>query len=216
MNRQEFMNQLEYLLRGIPNSERDDALAYYNNYFDEAGVENEQQVIMELGSPEAVAENIIADSHHESDDGNYQNDYSCIPQETTKMDEKKKKINTVIKILIIVLLVITSPLWLGIVTGLFGAIVGIIGAFLGIAVGLIGVNIGLLVGGIMCIVVGIARFAFSAVEALAMIGIGAFLTSIGLLIGLLWIWCVGVWIPKLVKVVIGWIKNLIHHIKGGK
>ena len=42
MNRQEFMKQLEYLLRGIPTSEREDALAYYNDYFDEAGLENGQ------------------------------------------------------------------------------------------------------------------------------------------------------------------------------
>ena len=48
MNRQEFLRRLEYLLRGIPENERVDALAYYNDYFDEAGEENEYQVIFEL------------------------------------------------------------------------------------------------------------------------------------------------------------------------
>ena len=56
MNRQEFFRRLEYLLSGLPENERMDALAYYNDYFDDAGVENEQQVIRELGSPEAVAQ----------------------------------------------------------------------------------------------------------------------------------------------------------------
>ena len=49
MRREEFMRELEYLLRDIPANEREDALAYYENYFDEAGAENEQQVIKELG-----------------------------------------------------------------------------------------------------------------------------------------------------------------------
>ena len=48
MNRQEFFRRLEYLLRGIPESDKMDALAYYNDYFDDAGRENEQQVIQEL------------------------------------------------------------------------------------------------------------------------------------------------------------------------
>ena len=48
MNRQEFMRRLEELLKSIPASEREDALGYYNDYFDEAGEENEYQVIFEL------------------------------------------------------------------------------------------------------------------------------------------------------------------------
>ena len=39
LNRQEFFRRLEYLLRGIPENERMDALAYYSDYFDDAGVE---------------------------------------------------------------------------------------------------------------------------------------------------------------------------------
>ena len=35
MNRVEFMQQLERLLCDIPQSDRLDAIAYYNDYFDE-------------------------------------------------------------------------------------------------------------------------------------------------------------------------------------
>lgn len=38
MNRVEFMGQLERLLYNLPDEERQDALAYYNDYFDEAGM----------------------------------------------------------------------------------------------------------------------------------------------------------------------------------
>ena len=55
MNRVEFMQELERLLSDIAESDRLDAMAYYNDYFDEAGVENEAQVIEALGTPEKVA-----------------------------------------------------------------------------------------------------------------------------------------------------------------
>ena len=55
MNRREFMAQLERLLGELPESERVEALRFYNDYFDEAGPENEAGVIQELGSPGRVA-----------------------------------------------------------------------------------------------------------------------------------------------------------------
>ena len=60
MNRQEFMKRLEELLSGISPEEREEALAYYRNYFEDAGVENEEKVLRELESPEKLAESIRA------------------------------------------------------------------------------------------------------------------------------------------------------------
>ena len=44
MNRVEFMESLSRLLQDIPEEDRIDALKYYNDYFDDAGSENEQNV----------------------------------------------------------------------------------------------------------------------------------------------------------------------------
>lgn len=217
MNRQEFMRQLEYLLSGIPTSEREDALAYYNNYFDEAGVENEAKVIEELGSPEAVAKIILADVYQ--DNSGYGNpepeayERQVMPKQNRTTGFQGMSQST--KILIIILLVFTFPIWIGVVAGLFGALVGILGAVFGVSVGLIGTAVGLLVGGVACIVAGIIRFVLSPVEALVSIGVGAILTAVGLLLALLCLWIVGVWIPKLVKSVVGWIKGLLHRNEGG-
>lgn len=52
MNRIEFMEELSGLLQDIPEEDRMDALNYYNDYFDDAGAENEKNVIDELESPE--------------------------------------------------------------------------------------------------------------------------------------------------------------------
>ena len=58
MTRAEFMRELERLLADIPESERIEALQYYNDYFDDAGAENELRVLVELGSPYDVAKSI--------------------------------------------------------------------------------------------------------------------------------------------------------------
>lgn len=51
MSRKEFMERLEKLLWNISESEREEALQYYNDYFDDAGEENEAKVIEEPGEP---------------------------------------------------------------------------------------------------------------------------------------------------------------------
>lgn len=60
MNRTEYMCKLASLLQDVPEEERVAAMQYYNGYFDDAGEENEQQVMKELGDPEQVAAEIRA------------------------------------------------------------------------------------------------------------------------------------------------------------
>lgn len=55
MNREEYMAALEKHLRKLPRDERENALVYYNEYFDDAEPENEDRVIGELGSPAKLA-----------------------------------------------------------------------------------------------------------------------------------------------------------------
>lgn len=59
MNRTEYMNALEKRLRILPGDSYREAMAYFQEYFDEAGPEREQQAIEDLGSPENAAEQII-------------------------------------------------------------------------------------------------------------------------------------------------------------
>ncbi|MBR3811528.1 MAG: DUF1700 domain-containing protein [Agathobacter sp.] len=205
MRREEFMKELAYLLRDIPVNEREDALAYYENYFDEAGVENEYKVIQKLGSPASVAEKILADTQQTHRTQSYHNPES----------EKKQGMTKGTKILIAVIIILTFPLWIGIVAGLFGALVGIIGAAFGIAVGLLGATVGLVVGGIGLIVGGIMQVALYPAVGLACIGAGAVLGAIGLLLVVLCTWCLGVWLPKGIKKIVQWIKDLVHRKEGG-
>lgn len=69
MNRAEFIRELEYLLQDIPDTEREDAIAYYRDYLEEAGDEHEADAIAEFGSPERVAAIIRADLAGQLEDG---------------------------------------------------------------------------------------------------------------------------------------------------
>lgn len=60
MNRVQFMTELAALLQDISAEERVEAMKYYNDYFDEAGEENEEDIIKELGSPDKVAAEVKA------------------------------------------------------------------------------------------------------------------------------------------------------------
>ncbi len=60
MSRADFMRKLAALLTDVSPAEREEAIQYYNDYFDDAGAENEQSVIASLGSPEQLARTIRA------------------------------------------------------------------------------------------------------------------------------------------------------------
>lgn len=61
MNRQEFMYRLAAELSMLPQEETLAAMEYYDEYFDEAGPDREQEAIRELGSPEKIAAQIKGD-----------------------------------------------------------------------------------------------------------------------------------------------------------
>lgn len=66
MNRFEFMSRLSSLLSDIPENERDEAVQYYNDYLNDAGVENEEEVLESLGTPEELAASIRRGLQEES------------------------------------------------------------------------------------------------------------------------------------------------------
>lgn len=61
MNRTEYMERLQHRLRRLPKEDYERAIAYFTEYFEEAGPEQEAQAIEDLGSPELAADQIIRD-----------------------------------------------------------------------------------------------------------------------------------------------------------
>lgn len=61
MKKEEFFDQLEYLLQDIAEEEKREAIDYYKDYLDEAGADQEETVLTEFGSPERIAAIIRTD-----------------------------------------------------------------------------------------------------------------------------------------------------------
>ena len=61
MNKQEYMKQLKERLKRLPKADFARAVEYYEEYFAEAGEENEARAIEDLGTPQEAADQIIQD-----------------------------------------------------------------------------------------------------------------------------------------------------------
>lgn len=59
MTRTEYMNRIKTCLKRLPKQDLEQALDYFNEYFDEAGPEQETKAIEDLGEPKAAAEQIL-------------------------------------------------------------------------------------------------------------------------------------------------------------
>ena len=59
MTSQEYLNQLQKYLKKLPQSDYEDAMEYFTEYFADAGPENEPAVIEELGTPMIAAAEMI-------------------------------------------------------------------------------------------------------------------------------------------------------------
>ena len=229
MNRVEFMQQLERLLMDIPEHDRLDAIAYYNDYFDEAGIENEAQVIRELGSPEKVATTIKMDlnasgnteaeyTEHGYEDGRDANHITApTKQENTSKNKKQKRDFPLA--LIIILIIFASPILVGVGGGAFGVIIGILATIFGIviavivtvlalAIAMLACGIACLVAGAACIVVGLVRAVTSGVEGLLFVGVGGIVFALGILFTVLFVWCAFKWLPALFR----WTIDLIQRL----
>ena len=208
MNRVEFMRQLENLLWDLPESDRLDAIAYYNDYFDEAGIENEEKVLRELGSPERVASIIKADLNTEGNEEaeyteqGYSDGRQGVNPNTPAPRKEKKKLPMA---LIIVLLVFAAPVLLGVGGGLLGGVLGLAGGLIGLVAG----GIGLLVGGVVSLVSGLIKLVFSPLKGLVLVGTGSLITAVGILFVVLLVLCIFKWLPKLCRKIVNWIKGVI-------
>lgn len=72
MKKEVFLERLEALLQDIPEEEKRDAIDYYRDYLEEAGPEEEEEVLAEFQSPEHIAEAIRTELRSEwKDNGEF-------------------------------------------------------------------------------------------------------------------------------------------------
>lgn len=294
MNRAEFMSRLAALLQDVPPAEREEAIQYYNDYFDDAGEGNEAGVIAALGSPEELAKSIKAGLADGGNGGEFtesgfhgyeqrskneimptdpgqrgdpengrgqssaqangqgfqggaqangqnfqgrpywqqgstygqqggaggsadtynQQQYAGGGQQNNGAGRQQAKPMTGGKIaLIIVLAVLLSPVWIGVLGGFFGGSAGLLAALFGIFIAFLVVGVVLTVVGVALVITGIVAIFGAPLGGLCLAGGGLIMTAVGLVFVWLMVLVVGTAIPALVR----GIANLCHRLfhRGG-
>ena len=202
MNKEQFLKELEDLLQDIDATEREEALNYYRDYFEDAGSEHEQEIIKELESPKKVAQTIKeglgVEEHHRVDDESKESYYN----------EKNTRILKGIIAVLIVLLVLPT------VGGIGGLIVGAIGLFIGIVcVGIFG-TFGLLCAVVALAVVAIRLFIDGLIAGgLICLGIGLLLVSLSYLTSLMTV-SLFKYLPQAFRAMIDLGKNIYNKVVG--
>lgn len=266
MDRAEFMRRLSELLQDVPPAEREEAIQYYNDYFDDAGEGNEAGVIAALGNPEELARTIRAGLTDGGNGGEFteygfqgyeQRNRNQIMSTTQRQTAQKGSAqeraeegtfggkpggqqangagstygsygqqaygsgNTYSAYgsqsdagqsgqpgnsmsggqiaLIAVLLVLTSPVWIGILGGLLGCVIGLFAGLLGLFIAFLAVGVVFLVTGIALVCTGFAAIFGAPLAGLSLLGVGLILISLGLFFTCLMVWMAGNAIPALFR-----------------
>jgi len=276
------MSRLTALLQDVPPAEREEAIAYYNEYFDDAGEGNEAGVIAALGSPEELAKAIKAGLFDGGNEGEFTesgfhgyeqrnknqlmsteeaqsgaqadgagNTYgqqangggnaygqqmngggNAYGQQTAGAGSaygyqqqtgngqrngqgipQKKPMTGGQIALIIVLAVLLSPVWIGVLGGLFGGGVGILAGLFGIFLAFLVVGVVLTVVGVALALAGFVAMFGAPLGGLSMIGGGLVMVAVGLVFVWLMVLVVGTAIPALFRGCVNLCHRLFH--RGG-
>ncbi len=124
MTRTEYMAQLEKYLKKLPHKEFQEAITFFNEYFDEAGPEHEATIIEELGTPKEAASELINNILQR----HIQGDEDSIDSNENDKGLNKRHVYTLIT-LVVCLLFSMFCLFTGTLFGVFG-IFGIFFVFL--------------------------------------------------------------------------------------
>ncbi len=182
MTKKEYLRALQNEIQALPNVEQKEAVEYYENYFLDAGIENEQKVIEELGSVQELAKEILSN-------------FACVPQtvhnEKKKKNGKKKESKAETNWVIIAVIILTFPLWINIVAALFGLLVSLL------AIGFSGIvaAIAIFIAAIAMIGISVWSFVTNPLVALFLFGACCILIGIGIVAWIIGLWFFAKFIP---------------------
>lgn len=210
MTKEQFLFQLEQQLLDIPQDEREEAMEYYRDYFDDAGKENEEQVIAELGSPKKVAASIKEGLKGAAGDASGSGQLPQPRGAKSDSGENRRRQQTDSRskwIIILIVGIFTFPVWIGLAAGVFGILIGAICVLVALAAAAVIITVAGLVAGVICAVVGITRF-FTAgfISGLMTFGAGMLLFATGCLFLAFLVLVFGQFVPWLLRS----ISNVLH------
>ena len=193
MTSEEYLKQLEKYLRKLPQSDYEDAMEYFTEYFADAGPENEQAVIKELGTPKQAAAELMRNLLDKKVD-----EREAMEKEEKQKEKKKTTGANVVWIAILALFAapIGAPILISILIVLLCA--ALCAALLDMSVFLIAVvgvvaGIKMLLRGILAVTVSFGGFCFITGMGVFMLGISILCAVFGVYfakwMGRLFVWC---------------------------
>lgn len=200
MNKKEFLKELRKKLNDEKYDDVDGIIDYYDELIEdriERTNEIEKEVIQELGSIDEIVKKVCGGK---SSGGKikYEEDVILEEEAPKVSNEKKKTKNDNSVWLWIVILILTSPLWFGLLMAVFG---------INIAIYATGFGIG--VASIVCIGLGVFTIFNLFTSGLIFLGIGVILLGVAfIIIPLLAVY--SKFLFTLVKKSVGWLVNRIN------
>lgn len=210
MNRNEYMAALRRALSVLPEEERASALRYYEEYFDDAGPENEQRVIADLGAPETVSEQILADYR----------ELTAVPHQgaggtATKPNHRRRGVPPWLLVVLVLLAIpVGVPLIGGLAIGAAGTVAGLLIAAIAVVLAFVVVlPLTLLVAGVALCGFSFALWGAPA-SAVTTLGCGLALFALGVLVTLLIIKLCTLFVPPLVRGFVAIIRWFVDKLRG--
>lgn len=236
MNRLEYMMRLAELLQDVSEEERVAAMQYYNDYFNDAGEENEQKVIEELGSPEKVAAEMKAGlGREEGEFGEFRDtgytdvrfeeknspttyekqgthqEYGCHNDGEQAVEEKKPWTNKWLKIALIILVILVAlPVGGPILGGIAAAVIGLSIAAFAVFFAFVVASVAVFVSGLVLLIVGFFTIVSNVASALLMIGSGLLFMALGAIATVASIRLCIIVVPGLFRFFVGLIRRIFH------
>lgn len=173
MNRHEYIAELDRRIRLLPRADREDAIAYYEGYFDDMGVTDEEDVTGRVDDPKEIAERILDECSER-----------LIEESRAKSDVR----NWTKTIRMILIGVISFPVAFPLVMVAFALVITLVAVSFALVIALAATTIGLVAGGIGFFIAGF--FAFTT-NLYVHIGGALVLVALGILLGQFALWLVG-------------------------
>ncbi|MCL2496712.1 MAG: hypothetical protein FWF04_04790 [Clostridiales bacterium] len=227
-----YLVELRRRLADLPDEEREAALTYYREYFDDAGAENAERVLLELGAVHMLAEQILSGYSRDYSDTAPHSSSTYVPanpeeatearrREEARREEEKAQAQEQVKaqappppppqqskrrggstLLIIVLVILALPLLIPLAITVFAVGFGLAATAFGLAVAVGAVVLCLLLAGIVLLAVGFSLLVVHTLDALVACGVGLALLGISTLLLLLFIFIFFKILPALIRLTV--------------
>lgn len=198
MDKREYLAQLASHLKELTNEEFEDAMHYVEEYFDEAGIENEQRVIEELGSPAKYAAQIKASS--------------TIKENTREPQNAVKPSSGIKRVWYIVAGICALPIALPLLIVVIALVIAFLALVFAFSITIIAITFAAYVAAIPLFISSFPLIMVNAPSGFMALGVSIVLLGIAILITGIVIFVFSHFIPWVIKV----LGNLFNRLKGGR